>query len=253
MTGPIIRHVKIGNCDLYQGDSAAILPLLGRVDAVVTDPPYGVTDHAWDVVVAPSNWMVAKGAIVTASEPYATQLIMSSPLQFQHDLVWVKNCASNHFNARKMPMRRHERILAFGDVAFNPIKRKRSALEISRLNATQRETMAFASFDSILEIESVNSRSSDRTTHPSQKPVALMEILTRVFTNSTDVILDPFMGSGTTGVACVNLGRSFIGIEKDADYFNIAVSRIQKAHEQADFFVEKPTFSAPVQERLFDV
>jgi site-specific DNA-methyltransferase (adenine-specific) len=218
---------------MYLGDCREILPTISA-DAIVTDPPYGVTDHAWDVVVHPRDWMAAPCAIATASEPYATQLITQSPLPFRFDFVWVKNCASNAMNAKLMPMRRHERVLLFGDYAYNPQKRRRTTDELKRLNATQRQTMEFASPDSVLEFDSVNSRSGEREPHPSQKPVDLIQYLVLSLTAGT--VCDPFAGSGTTGVACANLGRSFIGIEREREFFDIACERIAAAQSQGRLF-----------------
>jgi len=241
------RKEIIGDCVLYQGDCLDVMPALGKVDAVVTDPPYGVTYHKWDIVVHPSKWMVADCCVATATEPFATSLINQSPLNFKFDCVWVKNCATNAMNAKRMPIRRHERVLVFGDYKWNPQKRKRNSLELNRLNKKQKETMEYATPDSIIEIDSINCRSGERTNHPSQKPVGLMKYIIESFTEG--LILDPFMGSGTTGVACVKLGRKFIGIELDEKYFDIACKRIEEAYKQPDFFIEPPR-EKPKQENL---
>jgi DNA modification methylase len=239
-----MRKEQIGDCTLYLGSCEDILPTLGKVDAVVTDPPYGVTDHSWDIVVSPKIWMIGKCCIATATEPYATSLINDSPLRFKFDCVWVKNCVSNAINANRMPMRRHERVLVFGEYTWTPQKRKRTASELNRLNSEQRKTMQYANPDSVLEINSVNCRAVERTAHPSQKPVDLMQYIVASFTDGN--ILDPFMGSGTTGVACVKIGRKFIGIEKEERYFDIACKRIEQAYAQPDLFIEPPP--KPVQE-----
>ena len=211
---------------LHHADCRDVLAGISEPFVIISDPPYGVTDHMWDVVVPAREWMCGAGAVVTASEPYATALITEAPVRFRYDLVWVKNCVSNAMNAAKMPMRRHERVLVFGDVAYNPQKRQRTAKELSRLNSEQRKTMQWANPDSVIEIDAVNNRSGERTSHPSQKPVALLEYLIKTFTNPGDLVVDPFMGSGTTGVACGSTGRRFIGIERDADFFALATARI---------------------------
>jgi site-specific DNA-methyltransferase (adenine-specific) len=218
---------------LYQGDCEWVN---ASADLVVTDPPYGVTDHDWDVVVHPSKWMGERGAVVTATEPYATKLINDSALKFRYDCVWVKNCVSNAMNAGKMPMRRHERVLVFGDYSWNPQKRRRSAEEMARLNMEQRKRMEYASPDTVLQFASVNCRSGDRTSHPSQKPVSLMEWLVANFTLPGETVIDPFMGSGTTGIACIRTGRNFIGIEKDPEHFETARKRIEAELAQGDLF-----------------
>ncbi len=212
----------------------------GSVDAVVTDPPYGVTDHSWDVPVNSAEWMIAKSAVAFSCEPYSTALINENALPFRFDYVWVKNCASNHFNAHRAPMRRHERVLVFGEYKYNPVMRKRSAEEMSRLNARQREKYPEVYPDTILDFNSVNCRSGDRTAHPSQKPAELMEHLIRTHTDEGDTILDPFCGSGTTGVACIRTGRNFIGIEINEEYADIARRRCEEAERQGDLFVNAP-------------
>jgi predicted RNA methylase len=227
---------------LYQGDCEMVED---QGDLVVTDPPYGVTDHEWDVVVAPSAWMGIRGAVVTATEPYATKLINDSTLPFRHDCVWVKNCVSNAMNAGRMPMRRHERVLIFGEYTWNPQKRRRSAEEMARLNKEQRERMQYASPDTVLQFASVNCRSGERTPHPSQKPVALMEWIVANFTKEGETVVDPFMGSGTTGIACIRTGRNFIGIEKDPEHFETARKRIEAELAQGDLFRQNDPAHTP--------
>jgi site-specific DNA-methyltransferase (adenine-specific) len=210
---------------LYHGDCRELVPELldYALHSIVTDPPYGVTDHEWDEVVPPEEWMRTKCAVVTASEPYATQLINAAPLRFAFDCVWVKNCVSNAMNAAKMPMRRHERVLVFGDYEWTPQKRRRSTEEMARLNKKQRETMQWATPDTVLEYDSVNCRHGERTEHPSQKPVPLMEYLIKSFT--AGVICDPFAGSGSTLVAAKRIGRHVIGFERDERFCELAARR----------------------------
>lgn len=226
-----------GRVTLYLGDCVELKP---RADIVITDPPYGVTDHDWDVIVEPSEWMTARGAIATATEPFATRLITSSVLPFKYDCVWVKNCVTNAMNAGRMPMRRHERVLVFGEYTWNPQKRKRSAGEMARLNKEQRQSMAYASPDTVMEFASVNCRSGERQPHPSQKPVELMSWIISNFTSDDEAVLDPFMGSGTTGIACIRTGRRFVGIEKDPTHYATALKRIKNELAQGDMFLDNP-------------
>jgi len=219
---PYYEHKGI---TIYHGDCRDILPGL-PADVIVTDPPYGVTCHDWDRIVHASEWMVCPCAISTATEPYATELINSSPLPFKFDLVWIKTITSNAVNAKRMPMRRHERVLVFGKYEWNPAKRKRTPEEMSRLNKTQRKTMEFATPDSVLDFDSVNCRSGERTKHPSQKPVELMRWL--ISSLSFGLVLDPFMGSGTTLRAAKDLGRQAIGIEIEEKYCEIAAKRLSQ-------------------------
>jgi site-specific DNA-methyltransferase (adenine-specific) len=242
------RKEIIGDCTLYLGDCLEVMPTLGKVDAVVTDPPYGVTDHDWDIPIEAKYWMLGNSAVVTATEPFATNLINQASIPFKYDLVWIKNTVTNNMNANHMPMRRHERVLVFGNPIFTQIKRKRTGAEISRLNKSQRELYEDACLDSVLDMPAINNRSGERSQHPSQKPVALMELLIKAFSSPIETILDPFMGSGTTGVACVKLGRKFIGIELEPKYFDIACRRIEEAYKQPDLFIEQP--KKTVQEAL---
>jgi len=224
-----VKPEAVDMVTLICGDCVDALASLEGAGLVITDPPYGVTDHEWDNVVPTSKWMVGPGAVVTATSPYLHHLQSTAPLPFKYDCVWVKNTTSNALNAARQPLRRHELVGVFGALPYNPQKRKRSAKEMSRLNAEQRKTMAYANPDSVIEIEAVNNRSGERTSHPSQKPVALFEYLVATYTNPGDTVIDPFMGSGTTGVACMRLGRRFIGIERDPAYFVLATERINAA------------------------
>ena len=238
--GPWEQARIIGDQLLIQGDCREVMEVLPKVCAVVTDPPYGVTDHKWDVVVPAGVWMIAPAAIVTATEPFATALINAAPLRFLYDMVWVKNCASNSMNAKRMPMRRHERVLIFGQPYYTAPKRKRTTEELARLNMEQRERYPDAAFDSVLDIPCVNNRSGDRTSHPSQKPEDLMGALVGAFSSRTQTILDPFMGSGTTLVACQRLGRQGIGIELDPEYYAIACKRVQEVVNNPPLFTPAP-------------
>lgn len=215
-------HVRI-----YHGDCRDVLPLfVPETIAFVTDPPYGVTGHAWDVPVASHEWMHwGAGAVVTATEPYATELITRSPLAFRYDMVWIKNTASNALNAHAMPLRSHERVLVFGDLPYTPVKRPRSRDELSRLNRSQRDMYPCANPTTVLDFEAVNNRSGERTEHPSQKPVALFRWLIQSFATAM-VVCDPFMGSGTTLRAALDLGHPAIGIEREERYCEIAAKRL---------------------------
>jgi site-specific DNA-methyltransferase (adenine-specific) len=210
---------------IYHGDCRG-RPIDTRA-VVITDPPYGVTDHGWDVVVPAHEWMHGAACVATATEPYATHLINTAPLRFRYDLVWEKNTASNAFNAKDMPMRMHERVLIFGVPHYTPLKRQRTPVEMSRLNAGQRKRYPDAHPSSVLRFEAINNRNTLRV-HPSQKPVELMDWLVRSFT-ADNLIVDPFMGSGTTLVAAYRAGRRAIGIEIEERYCEIAAKRLAQA------------------------
>jgi site-specific DNA-methyltransferase (adenine-specific) len=242
--------------ELLQGDCLELMDWLpdASVDLVLCDLPYGTTQNKWDSVIpfAPM-WQhcvrVCCGAIVlTAAQPFTSALVMSRPDLFRHSWIWQKEPSGN-LNAKRMPMPEHEDVLVFGrsvpyfPQGLKPTLRKRSASDNSRTEnygAQKRVpyTQTVTGYPT-----SILPFAKERTgVHPTQKPVALMEYLIRTYTNPGETVLDFTMGSGTTGVACVNAGRNFIGIEKDAGYFQIAKDRIEAAKMQASC---PPAFMIP--------
>ena len=229
---------------LLQGDCIDRMAEIqsGSVDLVLTDPPYGTTACAWDAVIPfEPMWREVRrvlkpcgAAVFTASQPFTSALVMSNARDFKYQWVWQKEPTGN-LNAKRMPMPEHEDVLVFGHgITYNPqglrpTLRKRSAADNSRTQnygAQKRqpyEQTVTGYPTSILPI------GKDKGLHPTQKPVALMEYLIRTYTNEGETVLDFTMGSGTTGVACINTGRHFIGIEKDSAFFDIASARIATA------------------------
>ena len=215
----------------------------GSVDMVLTDPPYGTTACKWDTVIdLDLMWehltrvVKPNGAIVmTASQPFTTTLISSNIKDFRYEMIWQKNRGTGIFNAKKMPLKSHENILIFYKAmpTYNPqmtVGKPYTAKQgkqsdafgmntgkvIVTKNKGERYPLTVHQFKS----------TNGRNIHPTQKPVALMEYLIKTYTNENETVLDFTMGSGTTGVACRNLNRNFIGIELDETYFNIAKERI---------------------------
>jgi site-specific DNA-methyltransferase (adenine-specific) len=239
--------------DLMQGDCLEWTKDIpdGSVDMVLADPPYGTTACKWDTVIdLPLMWeqlnrvIKPNGAIVmTASQPFTSALVMSNPNKFRYSLVWDKvNKYTGALNANKMPLRRHEDILVFYEKLPTYNKQMREGLPYSSTQTTGhgihtqygKNTEARITINeggrnpcSVIEIK--GDIKKGHGLHPTQKPVALMEDLVRTYTNEGETVLDFTMGSGTTGVACKNLGRKFIGIELDQGYFDIAVKRIGEA------------------------
>jgi site-specific DNA-methyltransferase (adenine-specific) len=186
------------------------------------------------------------GAIVmTASQPFTTTLIASNMQMFKYCWVWEKSKATGHLNAKKRPLVKHEDITVFYNAqpTYNPqglIEKERPT--ISKGNRGNKgagssgECYGLANRDVIQTHTnyplSITKHNVDMkaTYHPTQKPVALMEYLIKTYTNESETVLDFTMGSGTTGVACVNLNRSFIGIEMDEKYFSIAKERINDSY-----------------------
>jgi len=183
------------------------------------------------------------GAIVmTASQPFTTILISSNIVDFRHNLVWDKVSPTGHLNAKKKPLLRHEDVVLFskakhGVFTYNPQMRKgayrnkspkRSTDEVvGRCYGTVKHTQDNFNDDyyptSVYELSTANRLEK---LHPTQKPVALMEYLVKTYTNENETVLDFTFGSGTTGVACMNTNRKFIGIEMDDNYFDIGSKRI---------------------------
>jgi DNA modification methylase len=240
---------------LLQGDCLDILPQLPDkcADAIITDLPYGTTACSWDVVIpfAPMWEQVkrlCKGAFVTtASQPFTAILIGSNLKWFKYEWVWDKVSQSGHLNAKKMPLKKHENVVVFSQNrhTYNPQmyptpKGSRGRYKVKscatkegsvygKALAMGHEGRALAYPKSIITIS--GHRQADKE-HPTQKPVALYEYLIKTYTNPGDTVLDFCMGSGTTGVAAVKTGRNFIGIEKEAPYFQTSERRITDAQMQ---------------------
>lgn len=235
----------------------------GSIDLILADPPYGTTACKWDSVIDLSlMWEQLKrvikpnGAIVmTASQPFTTVLVASNMKEFKCSWIYKKRCASNFAQAKYMPMKEHEDVLVFckGKSVYYPIKEERQGAGKQRAKYAYSDASRHASGEFVgsikgdydksndagneelrypSSVQEFNNRASgDRGSHPTQKPVALMEYLIKTYTNEGDTVLDFTMGSGTTGVACANTSRKFIGIEMDENYFNIASKRIAEARQ----------------------
>lgn len=174
------------------------------------------------------------GAIVmTASQPFTSVIGASNIGMLRYSWVWQKSAATGHLNAKRMPMKNHEDVLVFysKQPTYNPQGLKDFGQVVRRGNnggcygkSGTENVQDKTGYPRTIQ----TFRSEGRTVHPTQKPVALMEYLIKTYTNEGDTVLDFTMGSGTTGVACVNTGRNFIGIELDPDYFAIAEKRISE-------------------------
>ena len=218
----------------------------GSVDLVLTDPPYGTTACKWDAVI-PFEPMWAQvmrvlkpngAAVFMASQPFSSALVMSNPKWFKHDWVWHKNKATGHLNAKRRPMRAHEDVLVFsgGQLAYRPQmtdghRPMNAYTQTSNgdcYGSTRRPSGGGATVRyprSVQDFAVVNNDDPDKV-HATQKPVSLMEYLICTYSDAGETVLDFAMGSGTTGVACRKSGRRFIGIEKDAEIFSSAQSRV---------------------------
>jgi hypothetical protein len=218
----------------------------GSVDMVLCDLPYGTTACKWDsVILFEPLWAeysrICKGAIVlTADQPFTSALILSNPKGFRYRWVWDKiNRITGFLDAKRRPLRVVEDVCVFGNIStYNPQMWQGEPYKAAhgRCGAVyngDRPSVTDCSDgmrypQNLIRIKADN-RGQEGRVHPTQKPVALLEYLVRTYTNEGETVLDNTMGSGSTGVACVNTGRSFIGIERDPGYFAVAEQRISDA------------------------
>ena len=234
--------------DLRLGDCLEMMKTIedSSIDAIICDLPYGTTRNKWDSIIPLDllweqyNRIIKKrGAIVLfAQTPFDKVLGASNLKMLKYEWIWEKDRASGHLNAKKMPMKAHENILVFYKKLpiYNPQKttgHKPSNVSGKRL----KETTNYGKFEnlikggqtdryprSVYKCNVVNSQHG--IVHPTQKPLDLVEMLVKTYTNENDTILDNTMGSGTTMLACKNLNRNGIGIEKDPQYYAVAVARV---------------------------
>lgn len=257
---------KTNNYEIYKGDCLEVMDKLieqgVKVDCVICDPPYGTVACQWDVVI-PFDEMWSRlsrlvkddGAIVLfGSQPFTSLLIQSKPEWFREEIIWLKNKAGSGLQAKQKHLKTHENIIVFsktGKYTFNPQKwlvdkkefltQRKTFNEVEVGNNIYSEMKRVQSGDdgtrnpiSIVSCRvpftpsksKTYSKEVDIRVHPTQKPVELLKYLTHSFSNEGDCILDFTMGSGSTGVACVNTNRKFIGIELDENYYDIAKHRI---------------------------
>lgn len=222
------------------------------IDLILADLPYQVTQAKWDVLIPFDElWREYKrvikdnGAVVLFSQqPFTSQLVMSNPKMFRYEIIWNKVRTTGFLNANRMPLKQHENILIFYKKlpTYNPQMTEGGEPSHSRGNAGTAKNRVYGAFNATsdtpstkstlkfpTDIYTLSNRVGKGQLHPTQKPVELLEWLIKTYSNAGDVVLDNTMGSGSTGVASVNTGRDFIGIELDDNYFEIAKNRIEKA------------------------
>lgn len=254
---------------LHNGDCLNIMPTLPdkSIDLILCDLPYGTTACKWDTVIPfEPLWEQYKriikpnGVIVLfGSQPFTTALIASNIKMFREEIIWLKNKSASGMRATQSHLKTHENIIVFsesGSYTYNPQK----WVVTEKQFLTQRKTMSvYGETNNIYGNLKRNRKQDDGTrnpisvvafrvpittaksknytqdvdvrVHPTQKPVELLEYLIKTYTNEGDTVLDNCMGSGSTGVASVNLNRKFIGIELNETYYNIASDRIADAQE----------------------
>lgn len=219
------------------------------VNLILTDLPYGTTQNKWDEVIpfdkmweCFSHVLTPTGIVVlTATQPFSSKLVLSNPKNFKYEIIWEKTIGSGQLNIKRQPLRVHESILIFYEKfgTYNEQKTQGEAykrIRVPRLKAGYGTQPAPPNKDSdgLRNARSVIQVSNPRVKggHPTQKPVTLMEYLIKTYSNPGDLVLDCCLGSGTTGIAAIQLDRNFIGIELDEAYFNIAKKRIEDIGRQ---------------------
>ena len=238
--------------DLRLGDCIEVMKTIedNSIDAIITDPPYGTTQCKWDSVIPfEPMWeqlnriIKPNGAIVLfGSEPFSSALRMSNIKNYKYDWIWQKNRPSGHLNARKVPLKNHEIISVFYNkpCTYNPIKTKAEEHLIDKRKTINNGKIKDGSYingskgfedirvkdNGLRYPKTIQKFNAERGLHPTQKPILLMEYLIKTYTNENETVLDFTMGSGSTGVACKNTNRDFIGIEMNEEYFKIAEQRI---------------------------
>lgn len=244
-------EIKTDNYEIHKGDCLEVMDKLieqrVKVDVVITDPPYGTTACKWDSIIQfDEMWkrlnglIKDNGAIVLfGSEPFSSHLRMSNIKNFKYDWIWEKPQGANFMLVTRQPYKVHEVISVFNKHNYIP------QMEVGKPYISGKGTSGDIT-GNVIKVQTKNEgtrypRSVQRFTmnksksfHPTQKPVELLEYLIKTYTNEGEVVLDFTMGSGSTGVACLNTNRKFIGIELDGKYFEIAKNRLKDATEKKE-------------------
>ena len=237
---------------LYQGDCLELMKDIqdGSVDMVLADLPFGTSSNRWDTVIPfQPLWeqyhriIKPHGVIALfGCEPFSTTLRASNLTAYKYDWIWDKHSTNGFLNAKKRPLKRYENICVFsyGTPRYFPQMEIRGKVRgkgsygkktgngdgvYGRYKNLESENNTYYPTD-VLNFSNANQKGK---VHPTQKPVALLEYLIRTYTNEGETVLDNTMGSGSTGVAAVNTGRNFIGMELDPGYFETAKRRIEEA------------------------
>lgn len=253
----------ISKLDLRKGDCLELMKTLDAksVDLILCDLPYGTTRNKWDSVLdlellwKQYNRIIKDRGVILlfAQTPFDKVLGVSNLKDLRYEIIWQKTAPTGFLNAKKMPMKAHENILVFYKKlpTYNPqmtqghprkvtskssrkksVERQQGKSEVlaSNYNSYGESQVGYDSTERYpLSVQIFAKDQQKENYHPTQKPVALLEWLIKTYTNEGDLVLDNCMGSGSTGVACVNTNRDFIGIELTEQYFKIAQSRIEKA------------------------
>jgi site-specific DNA-methyltransferase (adenine-specific) len=227
---------------LFNDDCLKVLPTIPdkSIDLILTDPPYGTTQCKWDSVIPfDSMWKELKritkensAIALFGCEPFSSALRMSNIENFKYDWIWKKSNVMGFLNAKKRPLKETEIISIFNSNIYKPQNLK---INVNGENKRGGQTDILNKYQTSNKSEFTNyprtiiEFKNDKGLHPTQKPIALLEYLIKTYTNEGETVLDFTMGSGSTGVACKNINRKFIGIEMDKNYFDIAKNRIESS------------------------
>ena len=245
---PPLQQCSVSGSALFNADCMDILPLIPdkSVQLILADLPYGTTQNKWDSIIPLEPlWKQYKrvikdnGAIVlTASQPFTSNLVMSNPKMFKHEWIWQKDKGSNFANTVREPMKEHESILVFANKkwVYNKQMEKRKGSGINSVGATNKHYKKSENYGLFQGAEfkvselrvpsSIQFVKRETGQHPTQKPLELMKYLIKTYSNENDMVLDNTMGSGTTCLGAKELNRRFIGIEKEVKYYELAVGRV---------------------------
>lgn len=245
--------------EIHRGDCLDVMEGLPdrSINLILCDLPYGTTSCRWDSIIPFDElWgsyerIITKNGVIvlTSAQPFTTKLISSNMQLFRYTLVWEKTRASNQNMAKAQFLRVHEDICVFSlssahnmakeKMTYNPQgliylgKETKQGSKISdNLGENRERKTSYIQEWTNYPKSILKFNSGGKTVHPTQKPVALMEYLIKTYSNEGDTVLDNCMGSGTTGVACANTGRNFIGVELEKEYYHIARKRISAAYNK---------------------
>jgi site-specific DNA-methyltransferase (adenine-specific) len=245
--------------DLRFGDTIEQMKLIPdkSIDAIICDLPYGTTACKWDNIIPfdklwnEYNRIIKDNGVIAlfGREPFSSKVRLSNENNYRYDWIWEKSKATNFLFAKQMPLIAHEDIMIFYKKipTYNPQKTKGKPYNKGIEKRNKIEAVGTIGNGNLIINESGdrNPRSviyfrtaeSEGKFHPTQKPISLMEYLILTYSNENDTILDNTFGSCTTGIACINTNRNFIGIENNMDYFNISLKRVEEKRKEKDFTV----------------
>ena len=243
---------------LFNGDCIEVMETLPdkSIDLILCDLPYGTTKNKWDNVIDMEKmWneynriIKENGAILLFCDGlFMARLMLSQEKMWRYNLIWEKEKGSDFLNANRKPLKSHEEISVFYKSLPTYNKQYFYSKPYYR-SYSEKKTTNYGKFHGADKLSTDGKRfpvtvlkfahcNSENGLHPTQKPVALLEYLIKTYTNEGETVLDNCMGSGSTGVACANTDRDFIGIELDENYFNIAKNRIEAAYNAQRLFTE---------------